>query len=130
MDLSAQLATSPSHNQRARVAICPHHGIDIPLFSLRSEKSGGIGEFTDLLPLIPWCKEMGFDLLMLLPLNDTGCETSPYSALSAFALNPIHLGLAALPHVEQYRDLSAMLQDLHHLDESMRVDYPRVQALK
>lgn len=130
MDLRTRLAASPTHNQWEKVAISPHHGIDIPLFSLHSEKSGGIGEFTDLLPLIPWCKSVGFDILMLLPLNDTGCDTSPYSALSAFALNPIHLGLASLPQVDKISDLQSMLKDLRHLNEAMRVDYPRVQMLK
>ena len=60
----------------------------MPLFSLHSKNSAGIGEYPDLIPMLDWCKEIGFDTLQLLPLNDIHYETSPYSAISAFALNP------------------------------------------
>src|SRR5262249_46802420 len=105
-------------------------GIALPLFSLRSKESCGIGEFYDLLPLIPWCKEVGFDVIQLLPLNDSGLETSPYSALSAFALNPLYLSLAALPYVEDIPYLQQMLKEIRRLNESQRIDYPKVYTLK
>ena len=82
-----------SRNDWIKIGVKHHHGIDVPLFSLHSKNSAGIGEYPDLGPLIKWCKEIGFDILQLLPLNDTHYETSPYSAISAFALNPWHLGL-------------------------------------
>lgn len=75
----------------------PHHGICIPLFALRTKTSSGIGEFLDLIPFISWCKELGFDCLQLLPLNDTGSDCSPYSPLSCTALDPIYLTLNSLP---------------------------------
>lgn len=71
----------------------PHHGICVPLFSLRTEKSSGIGEYLDLIPLIDWCKEVGFDVIQLLPINDTGKDPSPYNPLSSCALDPIYLSL-------------------------------------
>ncbi len=71
----------------------PHHGILLPLFALRSEKSSGIGEFLDLLPVIDFCAEIGFDTIQLLPLNDTGNDPSPYNPLSSCALNPIYIRL-------------------------------------
>lgn len=74
-----------------------HHGIALPLFSLWTEKSSGIGEYLDLIPVIDWCQDVGFDVIQLLPINDTHGEISPYSALSAFALNPLHLSLNSLP---------------------------------
>lgn len=73
-----------------------HHGICVPLFSLRTKNSCGIGEFLDLIPLIDWCPEVGFDILQLLPLNDTGFGTSPYNPRSALALDPIFLSLHEL----------------------------------
>jgi len=68
-------------------------GVVVPLFSLRSKESVGIGEFLDLVPLGKWAKKCGLDLIQLLPVNDTGEESSPYSARSAFALNPVYIRL-------------------------------------
>lgn len=69
-------------------------GVAIPVSSLRSEKSCGIGEFSDLKPFGDWCKKVGLDLIQILPVNDTGYQSSPYSALSAFALHPIYLRIS------------------------------------
>jgi 4-alpha-glucanotransferase len=71
----------------------PHHGFALPLFSLRTEKNCGVGEFLDLIPLIKWCRHLGLDCLQLLPLNDTGFDPSPYNPLSSCALDPIYLSL-------------------------------------
>ncbi|GHV15032.1 hypothetical protein AGMMS49938_12290 [Fibrobacterales bacterium] len=68
-------------------------GVVVPLFSLRSKESVGIGEFLDIIPFGEWAKKCGLDLIQLLPVNDTGEESSPYSARSAFALNPVYIRL-------------------------------------
>ena len=47
-------------------------GVAVPVFSLRSEKSFGVGEFLDLKPLADWGKQVGLKLIQLLPVNDTG----------------------------------------------------------
>ena len=88
------ILSTPAAAQWQAVGIANHHGFDIPLFSLHSKTSSGIGEFPDLLPLIPWVKELGMDVIQLLPINDSGPENSPYLTLSAYALNPMYLGLA------------------------------------
>lgn len=107
-----------------------HHGFVIPLFSLHSKKSCGIGEFPDLLPLIPWCKEIGIDVIQLLPLNDTGPESSPFSTLSAYALNPIHLGLEHLPRVQEYSALTTMLRELKPYNLSPTVNYRAIYSIR
>lgn len=123
-----RLAISDAGLHWSKVGIRHHHGINVPLFALHSQQSCGIGEFPDLLPLIKFCKEIGFDVIQLLPLNDTGPETSPYGALSAFALNPIHLGLEQLPNLQQkHREALALL---HPLNDSQRIDYQKVQEGK
>ncbi|MBX9744554.1 MAG: 4-alpha-glucanotransferase [Chlamydiales bacterium] len=76
-----------------------HHGIALSLSSLRSQKSCGIGEFYDLLPLIDWCSQLGFNCIQLLPLTDSGSDTSPYNGLSSCALDPMYLSLHALADV-------------------------------
>ncbi len=76
-----------------KIGKIPHHGISIPLFSLKTRKNCGIGEFLDLIPLIDWCNEVGFDCLQLLPINDSGKDPSPYNPLSSCALDPIYLSM-------------------------------------
>ena len=82
-----------------RIGMHHHHGICLPLFSLRSEKSCGIGDFGDLLLLIDWCKQVGFTCIQLLPLNDSGDDPSPYNALSSCAIDPVYLNLRELGFV-------------------------------
>lgn len=117
-------------NSWKAIGIRKWSGIVIPLFSLHTEKSCGIGEFTDLQSIIPWCSSLGFSVIQLLPLNDTGPSPSPYGAISAFALNPIHLGLASLPHVSEDAVLKEILHELQKFNASHRVDYLRVYPLR
>jgi 4-alpha-glucanotransferase len=126
----SSLLHSPSAKQWKQIGIKKHHGIDLPLFSLHSEQSHGIGEFPDLFPLINWCDTCGLDVIQLLPLNDTGLDTSPYSALSAFALNPIHIGLNALPHLERYPLLQDELKAVPKQPHSSRINYAFVRESK
>lgn len=76
-------------------------GIVVPLQSLRSEKSPAVGEYPDLIGLGKLAKAWGFDLIQLLPVNDSGYQSSPYSALSAFALHPLYIAIADLPELSQ-----------------------------
>lgn len=128
-DVKEQLLTSLASSQWQKIGIHSSHGIVIPLFSLHSKSSCGIGEYPDLIPIINWCKEVGFTIIQLLPLNDTGLETSPYSALSAFALNPIHLGLSQLPYVETNDELKKKLDEMQ-VNPLQRIDYKSIQRKK
>lgn len=129
MDTSS-LLNSPAGSHWQRIGVRDHHGINLPLFSLRGKHSSGIGEYPDLIPMISWCRQQGLDVIQLLPLNDTGNDTSPYSALSAFALNPLHIGLSQLPHLENHPNLQAQLPQLNELNKSQRIEYPRVLEAK
>jgi 4-alpha-glucanotransferase len=78
-----------------RIGFRHHHGICLPLFSLHT-KTRGRGDFSDLLAFIDWSKEVGFDCLMLLPLNDSGDDPSPYNPISSCALDPVYIHI---PHL-------------------------------
>jgi 4-alpha-glucanotransferase len=119
--------TVASNTQWDKIGRRKHHGIALPLFSIRNPDSHGIGEYLDLLPLISWCKEIGFDVIQLLPLNDSGHDTSPYSAHSAMALHPIFLSLGALPFAEEFHD---ELEAMKAYNDSDRVDYHTVLEAK
>ncbi|MDR1108997.1 MAG: 4-alpha-glucanotransferase [Spirochaetaceae bacterium] len=72
-------------------------GTVVPVGALRGERSLGVGEFPDLVEFAQWAVKMGLGLIQLLPVNDTGYESSPYSALTAFALHPLYLRIGDLP---------------------------------
>lgn len=128
--LADLVEATEAHDQWQRIGIQQHHGICVPLFSLHSSRSAGIGEFLDLLPVVSWLDEVGFDTLQLLPLNDTGPNTSPYSSISAFALNPLHLGLASLPRLVESPTLTGLLKELQELNKAKRVNYTEVKPLR
>ncbi|MDX8431363.1 MAG: 4-alpha-glucanotransferase [Candidatus Algichlamydia australiensis] len=102
-----------------------HHGIAIPLSALRSKTSCGIGEFPDLIPLIDWCKKVDFDLIQILPINDSGTDPSPYNALSGSALHPIYIGLRQLEQTH-CTELEKLLKKLESLNGGKRVAYKEV----
>lgn len=130
-DITQRLLSTPAGKQWELIGIKQHRGIAIPLFSLHTANSCGIGEYPDLAPLIDWCVEVGLDIIQLLPLNDTGLDTSPYSALSAYAMNPVHLGLVQLPHAMQDEALRQVAKELQSTTRaSKRVDYKTVHAKK
>ena len=64
-------------------------GISVPLFSLRSTRSWGIGEIGDIPAVAEWLRSAHQSVLQILPLNELApAESSPYSALSAMAIDP------------------------------------------
>ena len=106
-------------------------GTAVPVFSLRSEKDFGIGEFRDLRPLVDWAASTGQTLIQLLPVNDTtrrgGWEDSyPYSPVSSFALHPLYIHLQDLG----IRETAAFKQQQAELNAADELDYPAVFEAK
>ncbi|MDR3131091.1 MAG: 4-alpha-glucanotransferase [Treponema sp.] len=75
-------------------------GTAVPVGALRSRESAGVGEFPDLVKFAELCGRMGIGLIQILPVNDTGYESSPYSALTVFALHPLYLRISELPELK------------------------------
>ena len=96
---SLHFLNSPSSAQWRRIGAKKRAGGLVPLFSVYSRKSVGIGQFPDLVPLGKWAASAGLSILQLLPLNDVGSRFCPYDAESSFALDPMHLDLARLREV-------------------------------
>src|SRR6266511_6369625 len=69
-------------------------GILVPLFALRGEQDLGIGDTAALREFIDWAAGIGFKLVQLLPINETGADNSPYNAISSIAIEPTTLHLA------------------------------------
>ena len=76
-------------------------GLLIPLFSCPSSSSWGIGDIADLAPMTAWLAAAGQRVLQLLPINEMAPgQQSPYSAISAMAIDPIFISLPAVPDFE------------------------------
>jgi len=110
-------------------------GVAIPVFSLRSHNSFGVGEFTDIKLLVDWAKKVGLKLIQLLPLNDTTAthtwvDSYPYAAISAFALHPMFINLDALAG-EAHAAITAPLKEKQaELNALPSVDYEAVMNIK
>ncbi len=110
-------------------------GVALPVSCLRSGESLGVGEFLDLIPLGSWCREAGLDVVQILPVNDTGFQPSPYSALSAHALHPLYVRLGALPELRSSTGKAgAVRKEIDELrgrlEASPRIDFHRVLEAK
>lgn len=103
-------------------------GLSVPVSALRSSESCGVGEFADLPLLGRFCAKAGLDVIQILPVNDTGANSSPYSALSAYALHPLYLRLGDLPGAAAYS--AEMSEFRRHAEERTRFSYPEVLAFK
>jgi 4-alpha-glucanotransferase len=100
-----------------------HAGMVVPLFSMPSARSWGIGEIPDVVPMADWLHAAGQDLLQLLPMCEmTPGGHSPYSALSAMALDPIFISLVEL------EDFTAIGGE-ENLDEEERALLARIRAM-
>lgn len=109
----------------------PLTGAAVPLGALRSTDSCGIGEYLDLIPLADLCKKAGLKIIQLLPVNDTGTESSPYSALSAFALHPIYISLKKIPEVATTSGIAESISQLKEKYEKLnRFAYSEIRYEK
>jgi 4-alpha-glucanotransferase len=110
-------------------------GVLVPLFSIPSTRSWGIGEIGDLEHVTVWLAESGQRLLQLLPITETSpTDTSPYGSLSAMAVDPQYISLAAVEDFaaaggEQALEPSRR-EVLDRVRTSKAVDYPAVRTLK
>lgn len=110
-------------------------GLAIPVFSLRSKNSFGVGEFTDLKLLADWAAATGLKLIQLLPVNDTTATHSladsyPYAAISAFALHPMYLNLEKVAGKKDADLVSPLRKKQKQLNKQAEIDYEQVMKFK
>ena len=112
-----------------------HAGAIVPLFSAPGTRSWGLGELPDLVPLATWLSGAGFDRLMILPIGPAaGGDTSPYSAISAMAIDPMYIGIEQMTEFSRAGGVAAIGEearaDLDAVRRSHAVDYERVRRVK
>jgi len=110
-------------------------GVAIPVFSLRTKNSFGVGEFTDLKLLVDWVKTTGLKLIQILPVNDTTAthtwaDSYPYAAISAFALHPLYINLEKVAGKAQADKLRSLKRKQKQLNELAEIDYEEVMKFK
>ncbi|MFN0202485.1 MAG: 4-alpha-glucanotransferase, partial [Bacteroidia bacterium] len=110
-------------------------GVAMPVFSLRSKQSNGVGEFTDLTLLIDWAKNTGLKMVQLLPVNDTVAnhtwqDSYPYAAISVFALHPLYINLQKMGALADARDQKEYEGKRADLNALSVMDYEGVMNLK
>ncbi len=94
--LKELFSNNASSRHWSKVGFRKRSGILIPLFSVFSRNSCGIGDFSDIKLLVDWAKKTGNSIIQFLPLNETGSTFCPYDSLSSFALDPAYLSLTGL----------------------------------
>ena len=112
-----------------------YSGVAVPVFSLRSDESCGIGEFLDLKKLADWCVATGLKMIQILPINDTttdgGWDDSyPYKSISTKALHPIYLNLERVGILKDENDRKRFHELKKELNAKEFVDYPEVFMAK
>jgi 4-alpha-glucanotransferase len=105
------------HKSTGKRNVSRASGIAVPLGALKTKECPAVGEYMALVPLARFCKKAGLSVIQLLPVNDTGTQSSPYSALSAFALHPVYLTISAI----------AGFKTLYDTDGSFRERYNNLQ---
>jgi 4-alpha-glucanotransferase len=110
-------------------------GVTIPLFSLRTRTDWGIGQISDLPACAAWLARAGQRLVQVLPTQELADgETSPYGALSAFALDPIYVAVDRIPDLDEQQIATALgdggRAELEYVRNAPRVDYRVVRSLK
>ena len=110
-------------------------GLLIPLFSFPSSTSWGIGDIGDIEPVTAWLAAAGMRVLQLLPMNEMAAgQQSPYSAISAMAIDPIYIRVPDVPEFQAAGGEEALApaerERLVAARRATRVDYASVRAVK
>ena len=110
-------------------------GVAIPVFSLRSEQSFGVGDFGDLKKMIDWAVLTGQKVVQILPINDTTIthtwtDSYPYNSISIYAFHPMHIDLNQLEALEDAGQRESFEQQRLKLNALPQVDYEAVNQYK
>ena len=110
-------------------------GTVIPVFSLRSEGSFGVGDFGDLKLMIDWCDKTRQRILQVLPINDTNIthtwqDSYPYNSISIYALHPQYTDFRQLPAIKDEAKRKAFEALRQELNDLPQIDYERMFTAK
>ena len=110
-------------------------GVAIPVFSLRSEHSYGVGDFGDLRRMVDWAVATGMKVIQVLPVNDTTTDgrwhdSYPYNIVSMFALHPHYVDLETAGTLRSKAQMTKFLRRRQELNALSYSDYEAVDRVK
>jgi len=110
-------------------------GVSLPVFSIRTKDSFGVGEFTDLKKVVDWASKTGLKMIQVLPVNDTQSTQSfldsyPYKAISVFALHPLFLNIFKSGKIKDEALFDDYQKLQKELNEKPSVDYELIVRAK
>jgi 4-alpha-glucanotransferase len=110
-------------------------GVAIPVFSLRTKESAGVGEFEDIKKLVDWTVLTGMKVVQVLPVNDTVAnhtwqDSYPYAAISVQALHPIYANMKSIGLLKSKKAQKEINEEADRLNALPQVDYEAVMKLK
>lgn len=110
-------------------------GVVVPVFSLRSEHSYGVGDFGDIIRLVDWAVKTGMKAIQILPVNDTSSthswtDSHPYNCISVFALHPHYIDLEQLGEIDDEQKRTAYNRQRRELNTFACSDYMAVDRVK
>lgn len=110
-------------------------GVAIPVFSLKSQNSYGVGDFGDLKLMVDWTAKTHQKVLQILPVNDTimthtWTDSYPYNSISIYAFHPMYLDISQLPALKEKKVMARFKADGQRLNLLKEVDYEAVNELK
>lgn len=110
-------------------------GLVVPVFSLKSEQSFGIGDFYDLKLMIDWAKATGQKVIQILPINDTTMthtwlDSYPYNAISIYALHPLYLSLQKMGTLKDNERAEFYRREQSELNKNVELVYEKTDHIK
>ena len=116
-------------------------GVAVQLYTMRSSRNWGVGDFTDLGHLVEWAAEdLGADLVGISPLhalrNERPHHISPYNPTSRLYLNMLYVDVEKVPDLQDSVAGQRLTKDkqfrreLGRLRAADLVDYDAVAAAK
>lgn len=110
-------------------------GVSVPVFSLRSEHSYGVGDFGDLKRMVDWAVATGMKVIQILPVNDTTTDgrwhdSYPYNIISIYALHPHYVDLEAAGTLRSKTKMTQFMRRRQELNALPYSDYEAVERVK
>jgi 4-alpha-glucanotransferase len=110
-------------------------GVSLPVFSIRTNKSFGVGEFLDIKKIVDWASVVELSMIQILPVNDTistntFLDSYPYNAISVFALHPLYINIFKVGKLKDNKIFLEYKKTQKQLNANKYVDYPKVISYK
>ncbi|MDP2927846.1 MAG: 4-alpha-glucanotransferase [Candidatus Omnitrophota bacterium] len=120
-NLQDLLSKSISNTNWKNIGFKKRAGVLIPLFTVHSNNSYGVGDLGDLKLIIDWAKLTANSIIQLLPMNEVGELFCPYDALSSFALEPVYICLKDFPEISD-KKFKSSFPDANYVDYALKTE--------